>query len=374
MKKILSTTFLSLMLCLSGVFLVACCGEEPAPTTYNITLPTSADYTVESDKEVAEFGQEVTLIVTLLNDELVIEDVLANGISCEENYNGTFSFTMPAENVSITVQTSRLQEVHSTEFVWLDDGNLYTITEDGDGTFDGDTRDINITFAEKQGMTIINEAITSSNQNVIHDTAINFEPITDININGSSGSSEILKGVIEINPFEIHAGTTYLTMEFVNGNYSYGSSNRGTLIVKITVVPYGELTLETVREELVIDLFSELQYQTGDIFCLRIGDSDHVDGSSNPSYVDYVLTMESIRELSVEFDYILGHSYWIRLVEGDTQPDIPVGYISEFVFDNSIESGDEEGEYTGYYNGSLMYMEANDTVTIDAERNPALED
>lgn len=374
MKKILSTTFLSLMLCLSGVFLVACCGEEPAPTTYNITLPTSADYTVESDKEVAEFGQEVTLIVTLLNDELVIEDVLANGISCEENYNGTFSFTMPAENVSITVQTSRLQEVHSTEFVWLDDGNLYTITEDGDGTFDGDTRDINITFAEKQGMTIINEAITSSNQNVIHDTAINFEPITDININGSSGSSEILKGVIEINPFEIHAGTTYLTMEFVNGNYSYGSSNRGTLIVKITVVPYGELTLETVREELVIDLFSELQYQTGDTFCLRIGDSDHVDGSSNPSYVDYVLTMESIRELSVEFDYILGHSYWIRLVEGDTQPDIPVGYISEFVFDNSIESGDEEGEYTGYYNGSLMYMEANDTVTIDAERNPALED
>ena len=374
MKKILSTTFLSLMLCLSGVFLVACCGEEPAPTTYNITLPTSADYTVESDKEVAEFGQEVTLIVTLLNDELVIEDVLANGISCEENYNGTFSFTMPAENVSITVQTSRLQEVHSTEFVWLDDGNLYTITEDGDGTFDGDTRDINITFAEKQGMTIIDEAITSSNQNVIPDTAINFEPITDININGSSGSSEILKGVIEINPFEIHAGTTYLTMEFVNGNYSYGSSNRGTLIVKITVVPYGELTLETVREELVIDLFSELQYQTGDTFCLRIGDSDHVDGSSNPSYVDYVLTMESIRELSVEFDYILGHSYWIRLVEGDTQPDIPVGYISEFVFDNSIESGDEEGEYTGYYNGSLMYMEANDRVTIDAERNPALED
>ena len=374
MKKILSTTFLSLMLCLSGVFLVACCGEEPAPTTYNITSPTSADYTVESDKEVAEFGQEVTLIVTLLNDELVIEDVLANGISCEENYNGTFSFTMPAENVSITVQTSRLQEVHSTEFVWLDDGNLYTITEDGDGTFDGDTRDINITFAEKQGMTIIDEAITSSNQNVIPDTAINFEPITDININGSSGSSEILKGVIEINPFEIHAGTTYLTMEFVNGNYSYGSSNRGTLIVKITVVPYGELTLETVREELVIDLFSELQYQTGDTFCLRIGDSDHVDGSSNPSYVDYVLTMESIRELSVEFDYILGHSYWIRLVEGDTQPDIPVGYISEFVFDNSIESGDEEGEYTGYYNGSLMYMEANDRVTIDAERNPALED
>ena len=374
MKKILSTTFLSLMLCLSGVFLVACCGEEPAPTTYNITSPTSADYTVESDKEVAEFGQEVTLIVTLLNDELVIEDVLANGISCEENYNETFSFTMPAENVSITVQTSRLQEVHSTEFVWLDDGNLYTITEDGDGTFDGDTRDINITFAEKQGMTIINEAITSSNQNVIPDTAINFEPITDININGSSGSSEILKGVIEINPFEIHAGTTYLTMEFVNGNYSYGSSNRGTLIVKITVVPYGELTLETVREELVIDLFSELQYQTGDTFCLRIGDSDHVDGSSNPSYVDYVLTMESIRELSVEFDYILGHSYWIRLVEGDTQPDIPVGYISEFVFDNSIESGDEEGEYTGYYNGSLMYMEANDRVTIDAERNPALED
>lgn len=374
MKRILSTTFLSLFLCLAGVFLVACCGEDPAPITYTITLPTSTDYTIESDKENAEAGEEITLTITLLNNELVLEEVFANGTSCEENYNGTFSFTMPAENVSITVKTSQLQEVFKTDFVWLDDDNLYTITEDGSGTFDDDTRDINITFAEKQGMTIINETITSSNQDVIPDTAINFEPITDMNINESSGSNEILKGVIEIDPFEIHAGTTYLTMEFVNGNYSYGASNRGTLIVKITVVPYGELTFETVREELVIDLFSELQYQTGDTFCLRIGDSDHVDGSSNPTYVDYVLTMESTRKLSVEFDYILGHSYWIRLVEGDTQPDIPVGYVPEFVFDNSIESGDEEGEYTGYYNGSLMYMEANDRVTIDAERNPALED
>ena len=42
-------------------------------------------------------------------------------------------------------------------------------------------------------------------------------------------------------------------MEFINGNNSYGSSNRGTLIVKITVVPYGELTVETVKEELGID-------------------------------------------------------------------------------------------------------------------------
>ncbi len=373
MKKIITTLCLCAMFLVSGITLAAC-GEESAPETYTISLPTSTDYTVESDKEVAEAGQEVTLTITLLNNELVIENVLANTITCEENYNGTFSFTMPAENVTVTVQTSQLQEVHSTEFVWLDEDNLYTIAEDGEETFSWDTRDINITFANRQAMTIINETIISSNQDVIPDTAINFVPITDMNINGSSGSNEIVKGVIEINPFEINAGITYLTMEFVNGNNSWSDSNRGTLVVKITVVPYGELTLETVREELVIDLFMEMQYQTGDTFCLRIGDSDHVDGTSNLSYVDYVLTMESGRELSVEFDYILGHSYWIRLVEGDTQPDIPVGYVEEFVFENSIESGDEESEYTGYYNGSLMYMEANDRVTIDAERNPAFED
>lgn len=373
MKKFIMTLCLCAMFLIGGATLVAC-GDTPQPKTYTITLPTSADYTIESDKEVAEAGQKVTLTITLLNNELVIENVLANTIVCEENHNGTFSFTMPAENITIIVQTSQLQEVHSTEFVWLDDDNLYTITEDGAGTFDWYTRDVNITFADRQAMTSINETITSSNQNVIPNSAIVFNPVRDSDLNGSNGSNEIVKGVIEINPFEIHAGTTYLTMEFVNGNNSWSDSNRGTLKVKITVVPYGELTLETVREELVIDLFSELQYSTGDTFCLRIGDSDHIDGSSNPSYVDYVLTMESIRKLSVEFDYILGHSYWIRLVEGDTQPDIPVGYVEEFVFDNSIEAGDEESEYTGYYNGSLMYMEANDRVTIDAERNPALED
>lgn len=369
MKKFMMTICLCAVFLVSGIMLTSC-GDKQLPTTYTITLPTSTDYTIESDRENAEAGQEITLTITILNNELVLENVFANNIACEENYNGTFSFTMPAENVTISVQTSQIQEVLSTNFVWFDDDNLYTITEDGDGTYDWYTRDLNITFADKQGMIIVNETISSSNQGVIPDTAITFDPVTDSDLHGASGSNEIVKGVIKIDPFNIHSGTTYLTMEFVNGNYSYGDSNRGTLVVRITVVPYGELTLETVKETLVIDLFSELQYSTGDTFCLRIGDSDHIDGTSNPSFVDYVLTMESGRRLIVEFDYILGHKYWIRLVEGDTQPNIPVGYVEEFVFDNSIESGDEESEYTGYYNGSLMYMEANDRVTIDAERNP----
>lgn len=371
MKKFLTTIGLCAIFLISGITFAAC-GKEQKAETYTITLPSSTDYTVQSDVVTAEAGQTITLTVTLLNNEMVLEEVLANDIACTENYNGTFSFIMPNENVTISVQTSQLQEVHSTDFVWLDDDNLYTITMAEEDVSYADTRDLNISFVDKQAMTIINETISSSNQEVIPDTAIIFIPVTDQDLHGSNGSNQILKGVIEIDPFQIHEGTSYLMMEFINGNNTIGDSNRGTLVVKITVVPYGELTLETVKETLVIDLFSELQYSTGDVFCLRIGDRDHVDGSSNPNYVDYVLTMESGRRLTVEFDYILGHKFWIRLVEGDTQPNIQAGYIEEFIFDGGTVEGDEEGKYTGYYNNSLMYMEPNDRVTIDAERNPAL--
>ena len=373
MNKILTTICLCALLLISGITFAAC-GEKTQPQTYTITLPTSIDYSIDADKDVAEAGQIITLTITLTNTELVLDNVLANDTICEKNSDGTYFFTMPAENVNITVQTSQIQEVLSTNFVWLDDDNLYTITQSGEGTFDWYTRDINITFANKQGMSIVKNTITSSNQNTIPNEAITFTPVTDNDIHGASGSNQIVKGVIEINPFQINPGTTYLTMEFINGNNTIGSSNRGTLIVKITVVPYGELTLGTVKEELVIDLFSEMQYSTGDTFCLRLSDNDYVDGSANPRYVDYVLKMESIRKLTLEFDYILGHSYSISLVEGDTYPEINVGYIQEFIFENSIESGDEESQYTGYYNGNLMYMDANDKVTINTERNSALEE
>ncbi len=372
MKKLMMSLCLCAIFLASGITLAAC-GEEPEPEKYTITLPTSSDYSVSSDKESAEAGEKITLTVTLLNQELNLGDILANDILCKDNYDGTYSFTMPAKNVTVRVETSQIEEVLTTSFVWLDEDNLYTITPNGEETFEWHTRNINITFADKQAMTIIKDTITSSNQTVIPDEATTFTPVTNNDLHDASGSNQIVKGIIEINPFQINPGTTYLTMEFINGNNSYGSSNRGTLIVKITVVPYGELTFETVKEELVIDLFSELDYKTGDKFYLRICDNDHIDGSSNPSYTDYILTMESIRKLTVEFDYIMGHKYWFRLVEGETYPEIEQGYKEEFIFENNVVDGDEESEYTGYYNGYLMYLEANDRVTIDAERNPALE-
>lgn len=371
MKKKILMLAMAFAIILPAAFLLSACGEK-IDKKYTITLPASTNYTVECDKEKASAGQEVTLTVTLSNKELVLEEVLANDTICKKNSNGTFSFTMPAENVEVKIQTNQIQEVFSTNFVWLDEDNLYTITMSGQGTLNGDTRDIDITFVDKQAMTIVNSTISSSNQNVIPNDAIKFNAVKQSDLVGSGGSNQIVKGVIEIDPFKITSGTTYLTMKFVNGNNSMGSSNRGTLVVKITVVPYGELTLKTVKETLTIELSREYQYNTGDKFCLRIGDRDYVDGSSNLSYVDYVLTMESGRKLTVEFDYILGHKYWIRLVEGTTQPDIQSGYIEEFIFDDGIVEGDEDGVYTGYYNSSLMYLNENDSVTIDAKRNPAL--
>lgn len=79
----------------------------PAVTKYTVTVPAAAaDGTVNADKANAAAGTKVTLTVTPASGKelgtLTIKDGANEDVEYTEEANGTYTFTMPASNVTIT--------------------------------------------------------------------------------------------------------------------------------------------------------------------------------------------------------------------------------------------------------------------------------
>ncbi|MBR5639602.1 MAG: BspA family leucine-rich repeat surface protein [Muribaculaceae bacterium] len=80
---------------------------------YTITLPTDLEHaTITSDKATAHVGDTVTLTVTP-NEEYVIESVTVmngdNEVEITEGENNTYTFEMPAADVTVSVEIQRLR-------------------------------------------------------------------------------------------------------------------------------------------------------------------------------------------------------------------------------------------------------------------------
>ena len=81
---------------------------EPVPETYTITIAgAGAEYTTTDPADTAAEGDMVTITVDTTNFELgTVEVVGANDTTVEtEGSMGEYTFTMPASNVTITVNT-----------------------------------------------------------------------------------------------------------------------------------------------------------------------------------------------------------------------------------------------------------------------------
>ena len=351
---------LSMSITLSIVLLVACalllcaCGEpaNPADKEYNITATSTADYTVTAPS-TAKAGDTVKITVTLNNAEIVVDDVQYNGTSCTATSSG-YSFTMPDSDVTITVVTSQLQEILTTNFISFGEENQKIIAVAGSGTFDWDTRDF-ILYVDTNYTTGLRRAeITSTNQSVIPDTAIDYDIITNADLIGHTGSNVIEQISVEISPFDINIGSTYLIMDFASTNIS---SEVGKLIVKIDVVEYGKVIIPTMTETVTFDL-SDLS-NIAETYNVRVANSGHIDGSNLPSYQDFVCTVVD-GKISVTFEYAIGCDYWLRVTEGDVDDaDSPL-VINDYI----MGSGSSESGFNGYSEGDLTFITSDTNLTL----------
>ena len=307
-KKSLIALSLSAAILGAGV-LVACDGEEEpventtttttTTATYSITLPeTSTIYTISTDKTTAEEGETVTLTIELTdNINYGIESVKYNSSNCTQVDETTYTFVMPASDVTISVTTIEYEEVTSNNGASFRATmpNKVAKAQESDASWANDS------FYIDFDSTVVNPSvtITSSNENVIPTDAL-----TLYSTGGDGSYVTYLYYRLYLSAVEI--GTTYLTFNITSSYNGYSA----TLVKKIEVVEYGEdLYDETWSESITLKLassvtstydYSEIRYQLYD---------------TNRQYSSTIGTATTVTpeasEHTINFTYVPNHEYYI---------------------------------------------------------------
>ena len=346
MKRVI-LTLAAICIFIFGIGLAAC-GEDAddqTPKTFSITAESGNGYTVDAP-DSAEPGTEVTVTVTLTNGDSYIIGVTYNGQNCELN-GEVYRFTMPEEMVTIAVQTGTYTEVLTDGMATFSAENLTrTIAQNSynGAVWDTNLWDFYIDIDASNTFALSDKSeVTSSDQSVIPDSALTVETVKD------SGSGLVTSAKVRVDTGKIQPGSTWLRMYFKSGN----TSKEGTLMIKITVVPYGKVEVTTAKKTLVIDV-SDLGAAEGDSYMVRFSDRNYIDGGTAANYFDVTGTVKD-GKVAFEFNYALLHKYSIGLVSGtvyDYEKVIPV--------ENRV-IGDGTAElYNGYTSAGLMFWTADE--------------
>ena len=86
-------------------------GGGTTTTTYTVTVAKAQNGTVKADRSAAAAGQTVTVTVTpdsgYALDKIAVADSNGNAVTLKENSNGSYSFTMPGKNVTVTASFAK---------------------------------------------------------------------------------------------------------------------------------------------------------------------------------------------------------------------------------------------------------------------------
>lgn len=368
MKKLKNLLIFTLCILLAFAALAGCKDENKDETgnggnggngdgLFAITVTASDDYEIIPSATSAAAGTDITLTVSSKSADKLVTAVKMNGTTLRK-WDGVYQFTMPKANVVLSAEVETLTEVKSDGMAVFSENNLTTIAKNANHnsySFSDKNWGLDISFVDAYWMTILKNEIISTAQNVIPDSAITLKTKTQ------STSNVIVGAKILIDTEKISAGTTWLVMDFASGNVS---SDKGSLAVKITVCEYGELYVETMSETLVFDISgagaSDGQYT------VRISDEDHIDGSTAGAspFKDYTLNA-SDGEITITFDYVAGHKYWIRITEGSTDDYQTALTIESRSTDGAVYTGD--GEYPG--TGRLTFTTPGTELTLTVKSN-----
>ena len=129
MRKIFTTITAFMMVLFSGAMLTAC---DEEPILYTITYNQSEDYIVTLSKTETQAGESVEVII---DTEYAIVSVYTDGNACEKVEENKYSFTMPAEdvNLSIELENTPLDITKGNIYIkdlWLEDMTGERVTVD----------------------------------------------------------------------------------------------------------------------------------------------------------------------------------------------------------------------------------------------------
>lgn len=334
---------------LSTLWIGACGGTETSPTakSYSISYDDGNNYEITNLPSEANSGELVSFNVKSTSVFYTIDAVYANNEVLNANVN-SYSFVMPANDVTIKITTSKVDEYNDendnldwansfngviSEASTSDKANSYSVSQDVYLSF------LNIT--SQSYITSIQSTIKSSDQSVIPDDAITLKTIT------SSYSNIIVGSYLQIDLKKVKAGECLIYVNLKPNNKSLG-----TLIKKFEVVPYGTIELDTMSVTLKFENNSKYDF---DELYLNLSDQNYVYGSSYSQI--QTIYLSDLIDGTITFDYIKGHKYFVSCGIVGTGDSIRIN--------DWIGSGSSTTGFNQLKNNILELIDSNSYVQIN---------
>ena len=218
-------------------------------------------------------------------------------------------------------------------------------------------------------VTSLNERYTSlkaEDETVIPSDALTLDTILDRDINGSSGSNEIVGIKVLIDRTKVNPGKTKVEIVVRPDSGSSTVMKTTKLCAEVEITAYGELMVDTYSVTFKADL-SGLENEIAKVngateATLTISDSESIYGYSADSVVRVDLPIDGpFGELDpITFDYAVGHMYLVFVfIEAEKASDrawLPLEADSSIDYKLEVEDNGKQSDLWVY----------EDNVTIEA--------
>lgn len=320
---------------------LAACGNEtppPAETEYTITAADGADYSVDAPA-TAEEGATVTVTVTGKTVLKTVAEVRANDTACTAGGDGTYTFTMPAENVTITVTMQSVQtEIPSDDVLSWRANAPDRIAK----AQEVDTWAEQYFYFDFSRQTRVDDlTVTSLNEDVIPAAAIE-------NARTRGDGSWADYGYFVVDLSKVSLGTAYIAVQ----------ADDMTIIKRVDVVEYGTIEYETWTVSVTFDLSKVFGKGYTDMY-IRISDADAQYGVKESFYVKRDIDEETI---TIPVEYVPGHNYSVAVFYDDKQISNAAFPILDAVDTGSVTGEDEN--LPRFDNPYLTFTAEGQSITL----------
>ena len=360
-KRSLITGITILIIMLAGILMFACGdsdkGDDDTETSYTITCNNGQWYDIETSSKIAQAGSTITVEVTC-EVFVQVESVYANEVPCTPTEQaGFYTFTMPAEDVTITAQITDADEILSSDYGmgWTFAPNQISKAEEGDSSFIANQR-FELSFGSQQGFIngstgqngLLYVDVFSTNQDVIPDDAISAVSPTQLDF----GNLSVISAKFTIDLTKVNLGTTTLVFK---------DTDKDRIITKIiTVKEYGQAeNFDLWTVSVTINMSSLTAYQDRN-FRIWFSDyenlgQDYIYGSNYPESQWQDFTWSDLNRGEKTFTFLYNPEHTFR---------VQVGYeyfatsLDDYRYNNfSVQSGADE-------DGTVSFSSDGDSITV----------
>lgn len=338
MKNFMLKLVTAILLLTLTFSLFACKPKDPQEenTTYSIQAPAQSEvYSVTGLPQSATKGATVSFKIVFTHpDDTILNSVTVKGtntnLQLKASADGNYTFSMPSEPVSVTVDASYYPDNDSDNFLSWDSDNVTTVEKwqaafEGDEYLDfADDFLLTTTITSQPSQSPANFALTSHTENafslngdVVPDDAIKVEALYR---DGNQANQFVLR----IDRTKVSAGSAKIVLVVENG-HKFG--DKAVLACTVTVTEPEPLErVETWTATIVFDISAIQNDENTQKMAFVLEDLDYEQTMYlRPSQMFDIEDLQIVDgKVTVQFIYAKGHSYSVSFhYYMSTQPAYP---------------------------------------------------